>query len=69
MSALAIYNEQAELQFDTTDPAQIAERMQQVGIRFEQWQPNQPVKAGDTQEAIITAYQADIDRLIAESGF
>lgn len=69
MSALAVYNEQAELQLQTANPVEIAEQMQKVGIRFEQWQPNQPVKAGDSQEAIIAAYQADIDRLIAESGF
>lgn len=69
MSALAVYNENAELQLQTTNPADIAAQLRQVGIRFEQWQPNQQVKAGDSQEAILAAYDTDIKRLVEENGF
>lgn len=51
------------------DCAAIAHHLHPLGIRFEQWSANQAIQAGDSQEATIAAYQADIDRLIAEAGY
>ncbi len=65
--------------FDAADPAtpllatsrhdEIASGLQPVGVTFEQWRAAQPVKPGDPPEAVIAAYKADIDRLVAERGF
>lgn len=69
MSFLKVYSEDAQLQREVSEPAQIASELNAVGVRFEQWQPDAPVKAGDSQQAILSAYKADIDRLVAEDGF
>jgi 1,2-dihydroxy-3-keto-5-methylthiopentene dioxygenase len=49
--------------------AEIAHALAPIGVGFEQWEAAQPVAPGDAPEAIIAAYQADIDRLVAERGF
>ena len=69
MSELIVYSENGEQQAQTHAAPQIAQTLQQVGIRFEQWQPNAPVQAGDTQEAILQAYRSDVDKIVAECGF
>jgi 1,2-dihydroxy-3-keto-5-methylthiopentene dioxygenase len=69
MSELVIYSETAQQQWQSRDPQQIAQQLQQIGVRFEQWQPSAPVKAGDSQDAILAAYRADVDRIVAGNGF
>lgn len=69
MSELIIYSERAEQQLQTKDALWIAHQLQAVGVRFEQWQPDAPVKAGDTQDAILNAYSKDVGRIVAEQGF
>ena len=49
--------------------AEISRQLQPIGVAFEQWEATQPVAPGDPPEAIIAAYRADIDRLVAERGF
>ena len=49
--------------------ADIARELREVGVRFEQWQANQPVAPGASQEAVIAAYHADIERLMREEGY
>ncbi len=53
----------------TEDQATIAEWLQPIGVRFEQWEATRPVQPGDTPEQVMDAYRADIDRLVAENGF
>lgn len=53
----------------TSDQAEIARELARIGVGFEQWQAAQPVRPGDTPEAIMQAYRADIDRITAERGF
>ena len=50
-------------------PDAIARELQAIGVAFEQWQATHAVQPGDTPEAIMAAYRADIDRLVAERGF
>lgn len=69
MSKLIIYSETAVQQRETQDPSQISRELKTVGVRFEQWQPDAPVKAGDSQEVILRAYRKDIDAIVAEQGF
>jgi 1,2-dihydroxy-3-keto-5-methylthiopentene dioxygenase len=47
----------------------IARELGRVGVRFEQWEASQPVAPGASQEAVIAAYRADIDRLMAAGGY
>ena len=53
----------------TSDLAGMATELKKIGVHLEQWQAAQPVVPGDPPEAIMAAYQADIDRLVAENGF
>jgi 1,2-dihydroxy-3-keto-5-methylthiopentene dioxygenase len=47
----------------------IARELAPIGVGFERWEATQPIKPGDPPEAIMAAYRADIDRLVAERGF
>ena len=55
--------------FASEDLATIARRLQDIGVRFEQWRAVQPVQPGATPEQVMAAYRADIDQLVAENGF
>jgi 1,2-dihydroxy-3-keto-5-methylthiopentene dioxygenase len=71
MSRLRIYDDN---QHDNpvavhTEHADITTALNAVGVRFEQWEANQPIAPGATQEEVIGAYRADIDRLMAENGY
>lgn len=71
MSRLRIYEEARP---DTAlathnDLAAIARELATVGVRFEQWEATQPVVPGASQDEVITAYRADIDRLMSEKGY
>ncbi|RUL72220.1 1,2-dihydroxy-3-keto-5-methylthiopentene dioxygenase [Dyella choica] len=52
-----------------TDHASIAGELGKVGVRFEQWAASQPIAPGASQEEVIAAYRADIDRLMREEGY
>lgn len=71
MSALTIYADDnaSTPQLHTSDHTTIATELGKVGVRFEQWQANAPIQAGDSQEKVLAAYQSDIDRLVAEAGY
>ena len=54
---------------ETRDLAAIARALATVGVRFEQWRAGGEVAPGAPAEAVMAAYRADIDKLIAENGF
>lgn len=54
---------------ETREHAAIAAELARIGVRFERWEANAPVAPGAPQEAVIAAYRADIDRLMAEGGY
>lgn len=71
MSRLRIYPEDrhdAPLRV-TEDHAEISRELCRVGVRFERWDAVQPVKAGASPDAVIAAYQPEIDRLMQEKGY
>jgi 1,2-dihydroxy-3-keto-5-methylthiopentene dioxygenase len=71
MSRLRIYQEsrgEAPLSVHT-EHADIARALGAVGIRFEQWAASAPIAPGASQDEVIAAYRADIDRLMAEEGY
>ncbi|MBB1471616.1 MULTISPECIES: acireductone dioxygenase [unclassified Luteimonas] len=54
---------------DTGDGDAIARELNAIGVTFERWQATQPIAAGASQDEVIAAYKADIDRISAERGF
>jgi len=71
MTRLRIFPESdpAEPTLSTTDVAEIARRLSEIGVGFEQWEAGAPVSPGDAPDIILDAYRKDIDRLVAERGF
>jgi len=71
MSELSIFaDSQPDIELlHSTDTAAIAAELNKVGIRFEQWQTNAPVKAGADSDQVLAAYRDDIDKLVAEEGY
>ncbi|MFN2348466.1 MAG: acireductone dioxygenase [Thioalkalivibrio sp.] len=70
MSALSIYAENAPGQVRRfTEFDDIKRELNAIGVRFERWDASQPVAPGASQEEILAAYQADVDRLMQENGF
>ena len=71
MSQLTIYHENHPqtpiVEYNTGDA--IAKELAKVGVRFERWIAQGTISEGATNEAIIAAYQSDIDRLVAETGY
>jgi 1,2-dihydroxy-3-keto-5-methylthiopentene dioxygenase len=56
-------------EFATEDRAAMARELAAIGVTFEQWEATQPVAPGASPEAVMAAYQDDIDRLVAARGF
>jgi 1,2-dihydroxy-3-keto-5-methylthiopentene dioxygenase len=71
LSRLRVFEEERpdEPLLATSDRARMAQELARIGVGFEQWEASRPVAPGDAPEAIMDAYRADIDRLVAERGF
>ena len=71
MSRLKIYDEKrgGEPLSVHEDHDEIARELGAVGVRFEQWEASKPIAPGSSQDEVIAAYRADIDRLMAENGY
>lgn len=52
-----------------TEHAAIARELGAVGVRFEQWTASQLLAPGASQDEVIGAYRADIDRLMQDNGY
>ncbi len=53
----------------SNEPSEIASILKAAGVRFEQWQAGAAVAAGDSQDKVLAAYNADIQRLIDDEGY
>ena len=71
MSQLTIYAEEDpdNVLLSTEDFAQICTELSAAGIRLERWQAEHELADDADSETIIAAYQAEIDRLVAEGGY
>jgi 1,2-dihydroxy-3-keto-5-methylthiopentene dioxygenase len=71
MSRLRIYDDHTHDAPVTVleNHADIASALHAAGVRFEQWEAAQPIAPGATQDEVIAAYRADIDRLMTENGY
>lgn len=49
--------------------AGIARELGRLGVRFEQWAAAKPIAPGASQDEVLAAYRADIDRLMQENGY
>ena len=56
-------------EFESRDGDAIARELRKIGVAFERWQASAPIQAGASQDEVIAAYRADIDRITAERGF
>lgn len=52
-----------------TDADDIARELAVLDVRFEQWAANQPLAADADQDAVLSAYRDDVERLNREYGF
>jgi 1,2-dihydroxy-3-keto-5-methylthiopentene dioxygenase len=70
VSALSIYADNAPGQVRRfTEFDDIERELKAIGVRFERWDASQPLAPGASQEEILAAYRADVDRLMQENGF
>ncbi|HWJ75732.1 MAG TPA: cupin [Kaistia sp.] len=53
----------------TSDPAEIGKRLNDVGVQFERWKAEVELPENATQEQVIAAYKAEVDRLSAAAGY
>ena len=51
------------------DPEAIADYLSTIGIDYERWEPSQSVKPEATQEEILAAYAAEIEKLKERGGY
>jgi 1,2-dihydroxy-3-keto-5-methylthiopentene dioxygenase len=71
MSRLKIYDQERAGQPLSVhdDHADIARELGAIGVRFEQWEASKPIAPGASQDEVIAAYRADIDRLMTKEGY
>jgi len=69
LDKLRIFDEDATLLKSLNGNQEIQAELSEVGVRFEQWSADREISSDATQEQIIEAYQAEIDRLRQEEGY
>ena len=70
MSELTIYHEHNPQPAEAYhDYPTISALLQAQGVRFERWAAAAPLADDASQDEVIAAYRADIERLMAENGF
>jgi len=71
MSNLKIYHEMEpeHPSFETQDFNTIAEELKKAGVHFERWTANKELSANADNDQILSAYQSEIERLVADQGF
>ena len=71
MSRLRIFDESEPqtARLTLAEHPTIAAELGKIGVRFEQWETNQPIAPGASQDEVIAAYRSDIDRLMDEAGY
>lgn len=71
MSELKVFSDQdaSTTTVNSQEHPEIAAKLANIGVRFEQWQTDEDIVAGDPENKVISAYQADIDHLIEAEGY
>ncbi len=70
-SKLSVYDEDrpAPPRVETTDAAEIARLLGEVGVRFERWSAEAPLAPGADQDAVLAAYRSSIARVQQDGGY
>jgi 1,2-dihydroxy-3-keto-5-methylthiopentene dioxygenase len=70
MSRLTVYRDDAPEtpELRTEDPAEIAEALAPIGVRFERWDSPVVLAPDDTALKILEAYQPYLDKLMGDMG-
>jgi len=71
MSELKVYSDQdaSTTTVNSQEHTEIAAKLANIGVRFEQWQTDEDIVAGDPEDKVISAYQVDIDQLIEAEAY
>ena len=71
MTMLTVFNDNdpATVLQQTPDASAIAQALDQIGVRFEQWSTRDDITSETSPEEVLAAYQGDIDRLKSEGGY
>lgn len=70
MSRLTIFkDDNSTIHEDFTEYLEISDRLNAIGVQFEQWQASQPLSDDAGQDEVMSAYQDQIDELNAHHGF
>lgn len=71
MSHLKVYHEDkpAQPMLETSDAAEMARHLSDIGVRFERWSAAQPVAAGGAQDTVLAAYRQPVDALMRDCGY
>ena len=69
LTRFAIGSADPKLVEDTQDARRIESLLSRMEIGFERWQASQIIQSDATQDQVLSAYQTDIDRLIARGGY
>lgn len=69
MTTLTIYNEKAQAEETIQDFSAISSRLGELGVQFERWETNQPLAEDADQEAVLSAYASEVERLNKQFGF
>ncbi|WP_145562969.1 1,2-dihydroxy-3-keto-5-methylthiopentene dioxygenase [Yersinia aldovae] len=71
MSGLTIFSDKQPEQplWQSRDAEEIQQQLTAIGVRFERWQADRELGENPQPDAVIAAYQHEIDRLVAEKGY
>ncbi len=71
MTRLTVYNQSSTERpvFASTDFAAIQAELKSAGITLKRWKASQPVDATSSSDEVLEAYDAEIQRLVAEGGY
>jgi len=70
MSVLSIYSDSSANALETsTNPGEIAQKLAGINVSFERWTAEKELNDSLTQDEVIDAYRASVDRLIDKYGF
>lgn len=70
MSHLSVFPDSGGAALETfDDPAAIAEKLNALGVQFEQWSTDRALSDDADQEEVLTAFDAEVKALNAQYGF
>ncbi|WOY05380.1 MULTISPECIES: 1,2-dihydroxy-3-keto-5-methylthiopentene dioxygenase [Dickeya] len=71
MSALTIFSDTDARQpvWQSRDAEAIKQQLNAINVRFERWRADRELSASPAAEEVLSAYQHEIDKLVAEKGY